>query len=122
MRALGHHEELAFVGGGSLCEQVGLHKPSHVGIKRDSALLVAFADHPDPTSSDVDISDIETEHLGTAQTRKEHQSGHGSVPVRAQTGQQSLSLIAVKAPREPSRLAHTELGARPWLGQVTEHP
>src|ERR1035437_1180846 len=121
MRALGHHEQFVLSCLWSFDEQVGLHESRHVGIERHSTLLVPLANHPDPAPCDVDIANGEAEHFGAAQPRKEHQSGHGPVPIRAQTGEQILNLLTLQTPGESSRLTDPQLRTRTWSSEVTEH-
>jgi len=66
VRSLRHHEKSRFARLGTFGEQVGLHQPCDVGVNGYPAFLVALSDHTCPTATDVDVSDPESEHFGTA--------------------------------------------------------
>ena len=120
VRPLGHHKEPGRGRLGALRQQVGLDDAGHVGVEGDPALLVALAEDPYPSPSDVDVAHLEAEHFRRAQTRVEHEPGDGPVPPGAQAGGQGLDLDPVEAPGQPPRLPHAQGGPGLGLRQVAE--
>ena len=67
--------------------------------------------HPQPAAADVDIGDVQAQHLGRAQPAVQHQPGDRPVPPGAEAGQQLGRLRLGQRRRQPARLAQPQRGA-----------
>ena len=121
--ALGHDEQPGAGRLGALGEQVGPDHPGDVHVEGDPALGAALARHPQPTSTDVDIGDIEGQHLRRAQPAEHHQPRDGAVPPRAQALQQRHDFSMLERLRKPLGVADPQRRAPPRRTRhVREHP
>lgn len=63
VRAFGHQKQTRRTRFGPFGEQIALNHAGHVRVERDRAFLGALAPDPDPAPPDIDIGDLERQHL-----------------------------------------------------------
>jgi hypothetical protein len=67
---LGNHEQAVGADVGPLGQQIGLDQPGDLSVERNTAFLVALADHPYSPVGKVDIADRKSQHLRRSQTER----------------------------------------------------
>jgi hypothetical protein len=84
-----------------LGQQIGLDQPGHIDIQWHPPLLGALTGHPQPTPADIDVGDVEGQHLAGTQPTQQHQPGHRAIPPRPQAAQQRGGLAPVQSSWQP---------------------
>ncbi len=93
--SFGHHEQAGGLGLGTFGEQVGLNDTRHVHVEWNTTFFGPFAAHTQPPPTDVDITNIESQHFTGPQAAKDHQSRHRPVPPGPQAPHQGHDISRV---------------------------
>ncbi len=99
--SFGHHEQPGGLRLWAFGQQVGLNDTGYVHVEWNTALFGPFSAHAQPSSADVDIANVESQHLTGPQAAKDHQSRHRPVSPGPQTPHQGHDIAGVQRTRQP---------------------
>jgi hypothetical protein len=120
---LGHEKQLCTARFEPLGQQINLDDGSHVRVERHPPLPLSFTEHLQPPAADVDVGDVQGQHLGRTQpatrnpqpaTRNRASSPRSPVPPSVKTGQQLGRVRLGQRLGQPTWFAQSKRGTVLW--------